>query len=402
MAGQLVGLAMGHALRLRADFGLSRNAVYALYVIAEGVWLNRDMTGRVSLDRIATALMVSHATAKRAKAELEKAGLIIVLKRGNRKPNGESEATLYRLALPPAWFMDPAVLESKAHDVSRAHLGEPSIPAALPDRELTTNRELKSPNQQFAFPDRELTTNRELIQVSPRSPHEENHAPESRAHLGEPSITQSRAQITQSRAHLGEPYPVRDPVNTAVKESSRASLAAHRTPSASLRGRNASDAPAADATGARGVVTSGGERTSREGARADAAVALESPQDASAPESPQSPETALSAPQSLAVPLPLTEDLNGRQRATEAPESPAPENPSPFCPRTLRRIVAETLDGRTPRQIGASLECDGLRRSDGSPWRYADVRRALTSQEGRALMAEHNRRLLAAPEQVGA
>ncbi len=103
MSGRIHGEVLDLARRLKAH-GLSRNAVDALTVIAEGV---RDETriGSCSRARIADKLFGVERTASRAVAELVKAGLVRVVVAGGGRGRS-AVVTVYEVADLHQWLFD--------------------------------------------------------------------------------------------------------------------------------------------------------------------------------------------------------------------------------------------------------------------------------------------------------
>ncbi len=105
MAGQLHDEVLTYARWLRAA-GLSRNAIDALSVIAEGCRLDGPRgprTGSVARGRIADKLCATERTADRALRELRDHGLVTVVQRaGGRGRSGL--VAVYQMASLRAWF----------------------------------------------------------------------------------------------------------------------------------------------------------------------------------------------------------------------------------------------------------------------------------------------------------
>ncbi len=102
MSGRLVGEVYDHARRLGAA-GVTRNAITALAVVAEGCRDNR--IGRAPLDRVADALLSSERTATRALTELRDRGLVHVVQRGGGRSR-PGVRTVYRMVDLARWPAD--------------------------------------------------------------------------------------------------------------------------------------------------------------------------------------------------------------------------------------------------------------------------------------------------------
>jgi DNA-binding transcriptional ArsR family regulator len=103
VSGELVGEVLDAAESGRLD-GLSRPAFAALLAIAERCHhISRQGTVRIDPMRAAIYTGNSRRTARRAIRELKDAGLIRVVKRGYKAPNGEAKSSMYEMAelVPP-------------------------------------------------------------------------------------------------------------------------------------------------------------------------------------------------------------------------------------------------------------------------------------------------------------
>ena len=100
MSGKLVGLVLDAAESGQLD-GLSRPAFHALIAIAERC-LDGTQQGYAHSSRIQAAIRTGNSprSVKRAVRELKDCGLVRVVQRGYRIPNGESRSNLYELTLP--------------------------------------------------------------------------------------------------------------------------------------------------------------------------------------------------------------------------------------------------------------------------------------------------------------
>ena len=100
MSGKLVGLVLDAAESGQLN-GLSRPAFHALIAIAERC-LDATQQGYAHSSRIQAAIHTgnSRRSAKRAVRELKDCGLVRVVQRGYRIPNGDSRSNLYELTLP--------------------------------------------------------------------------------------------------------------------------------------------------------------------------------------------------------------------------------------------------------------------------------------------------------------
>jgi hypothetical protein len=98
MSGELVGEVFDAAEAGRLE-GLSRPAFAVLLAIAERCH-HVSRQGTVRIDRMRAAIYAgnSERTARRAIRELKDAGLIRVVKRGYKAPNGEAKSSMYEMA----------------------------------------------------------------------------------------------------------------------------------------------------------------------------------------------------------------------------------------------------------------------------------------------------------------
>lgn len=103
MSGRLVGEVYDHKRRIHAA-GVSATALHALGAIAEGC--RDDRVGSTPLSRIADAVLGSERTATRALAELQRAQLVRVVRRGGGRGRSK-KCAVYRMADLNQWPTGP-------------------------------------------------------------------------------------------------------------------------------------------------------------------------------------------------------------------------------------------------------------------------------------------------------